>query len=61
MSADLERWMYGNPENILLRQESATCKGCAYLEVHKAFGQFVSICLKKKKATRRCSQYKEAE
>lgn len=61
MSADLERWMFGNPESVLLRKESSTCKGCVHLEAVKAFDKWFVVCNKKKKPGNRCRLYKEAE
>lgn len=61
MSAELERWQYGDPEKVALRKESSTCKGCVHLETVKAFGQWHVICNKKKKPGNRCRIYKEAE
>jgi hypothetical protein len=46
---------YGDPLELLIARESATCKGCEHEEV--VFG--VVFCLKKKKHGRRCKHYVE--
>ena len=51
----LERHHYGNPENIAMRNESKTCKGCKHTEIIWK----VVRCLKGRMHGRRCKKYQE--
>lgn len=57
----LPRGMYRDPLDILIEQESRTCKGCAHIETMVVFGERVMNCNKAKKVGIKCRQYKESE
>lgn len=52
---------YRDPAEVYEREEERTCKGCAYLEKVRLFGDDVLICHKSRKPTHKCKHYKEAE
>lgn len=56
---DLERWEHGNPEDVAIRREAMTCKGCEYLESLILFGRRKEICGLGRPAGKRCKRYKE--
>lgn len=68
----LDRYRYGDPLEIIIRDEGRTCKGCVHLVHEKWFGAFVDTCAKKvpkkerpwsegKKVLAKCNRYKETE
>lgn len=60
MSADLQRWEHGNPEEVAIRREAMTCKGCEWREVVIVFGCSQEYCGLGKPYGKRCKKYKEA-
>ena len=68
----LDRYRYGDPLEIIIRDEGRTCKGCVHLVHEKWFCQFVDTCAKKvpkkvrpwsegEKGLAKCGRYKESE
>ena len=58
--AELEipsRLVFRDPLQILLAEESQTCKGCTHSHTERVWGQRVTICLKKRKHGTRCKLY----
>jgi len=52
---------YRNPEELLLRAEAQTCKGCAHESSVMIAGERYGICEKGKQHGRRCRRYEEAD
>lgn len=57
----LPAFMYGDPADVIEREEGKTCKGCRHEEKHRAFGEVVAICTKGKKHGQRCRLYQATE
>jgi len=54
----LERWLYGDPEAVMMRKESKSCKGCEFEVSEIWFNERVMRCLKEKQHGVKCKQYK---
>ena len=59
MPETLERWAYGNPEEVAMRREAQSCKGCEQEVKERFFGQEVKRCQKDKRYGTRCNLYRE--
>lgn len=56
----LDRYRYGDPLEIIIRDEGRTCKGCKFLHREASFfGSFVETC--KKKAPKRIKPWSEGK
>jgi len=58
---DLELWETKNPEQVAMRREAQSCKGCQSIETVKVFGAVETICDDGRPKERRCRKYKEAK
>ncbi|MFD1558336.1 hypothetical protein ACFSHT_22345 [Paraburkholderia silviterrae] len=63
---DEPRWEKGDPLRILLKRESRTCAGCAYLKTDRLFNTTAVACHKRKRKaelsvekTRRCELFED--
>lgn len=61
----VDAYRYRDPLEVLIREESRTCRGCAHVQ-RVAFmaghaAQVVSHCAKGKKYGQRCKHYKDTE
>lgn len=60
----LESWEYQDPQEVAIRKEEKTCKGCKHERFYTAFDMAVWICTAKDKKDkrrnhgRRCEAYK---
>ena len=58
--AELEipsRLVFRDPLQILLAEESQTCKGCTHSHTERVWGTKVAICLKRRTHGKRCKLY----
>jgi hypothetical protein len=61
----LAQHRYKNPLDVLIEEESRTCRGCQYEHKASAFGSIVVICTKlndqgkRRNYGKRCKNYKE--
>ena len=55
----LESWEYRDPEEVAMRRESQTCKGCVWLMQVQCFGDAFERCkiLPQRTELRRCRKY----
>lgn len=56
-SARLERWEYGNPEEVAARRQAQSCQGCRHVQTIRIVSQEVQYCGKGRKHGRRCGLY----
>ena len=57
-SSALERWEFGDPEQVAIRREEKSCKGCQSIETVIIFGSQHTICDDGSPKDRRCRKYK---
>ena len=60
MAEVLERWMYGDPLQAVMRKEAQSCKGCEFEQSEIWFNERMMRCLKDKQHGVKCKQYKPA-
>jgi hypothetical protein len=53
----LERWEYGNPEEVAARRQAQSCHGCRYEETVRLASQHTKYCGKGRKHGKHCALY----
>lgn len=53
----LERWEYGNPEEVAARRQARSCHGCRHEEKIQIGSQKTGYCNKGRKHGKRCAFY----
>ena len=56
-SVHLERWEYGNPEEVAARRQAQSCHGCRYEETIFLASQHTKYCGKGRKHGKHCALY----
>jgi ribosomal protein S13 len=57
----LERWEYGNPEEVAARRQAQSCHGCRHEEKIQIGTQSTKYCGKARKHGKRCAFYQLEE
>ncbi len=57
----LERWEYGNPEEVAARRQAQSCHGCRYEVGIFLASQHTKYCEKGRKHGNRCALYQPKE
>ncbi|MDB6119307.1 MAG: hypothetical protein JWO08_3088 [Verrucomicrobiaceae bacterium] len=63
----LEQHKYRNPLDVLIEEESRTCKGCGHEHSEKLWGQLYTVCKKvlpngkRRHHGKRCKDYQEGK
>ncbi len=65
-SVNLERWEYGNPEEVVARRRAQSCHGCRHEEAfhfaeNSLLWQLVKFCGKGRQYGKRCALYQSKE
>jgi hypothetical protein len=60
-SAHLERWEYGNPEEVAARRQARSCHGCRYEETIRLAREHTKYCGKGRKHGKQCALYQLKE
>jgi hypothetical protein len=56
-SLHLERWEYGNPEEVAARRQARSCHGCKFEETVRFSSQYSKYCGKGRKHGKHCALY----
>ncbi|MBA4143294.1 MAG: hypothetical protein H0X43_09905 [Nitrosospira sp.] len=59
-SVHLERWEYGNPEEVAARRQAQSCHGCLHEETIRIAEQYMKYCAKGRKHGKHCALYQPA-